>query len=224
MGERVAAALKTWLEDSTDHHGTALEDVEAFCGPNFGYDTYQPCFFLRLNRIRNRGLRGSNELPGSCEDGGAGEEDPNWQLGAEYKVNQERECKKSNASFIPVNCYETNAQKTEDENSELDFEVKAFLGNGESVEGFAFVPFLNAERMLAQGDTFGSASTYYRDPVVVVRAKGMPHVAEDAETPRNYGKVSCQLSLSEDTAGDFGIDKDTGDVTGQRVINAVSFQ
>ena len=147
---RIVEKLDEWLLEYTDQTidvtDGQITNIKTFCGEYYGFDTMQPCFFLKLNRIRGRTLRGSNELADSCANGGADEEE-GWKLGDEWKVMEKRNCAASGASFLPITCVE----KITGENgvqvvSPLKFTVKSWLDATDyesDVKGLAFVPFLN---------------------------------------------------------------------------------
>ena len=201
--------LNTWLTEFTDQGLSLgqLENIKEFCGgENYGYNTTTPCFFLKLNRIRGRFLRGANEAVDACDTDGASEDSD------EAKVMKARECKKSGASFLPITCTEYSTGNGLREATETEFEVRSFLNADDEtgVKGLAFVPFLNSIQ------SFG-----YRDPIVAVRAKAAPTSGDDVI--RAYDQIECKVSLSEDSESKMKLDEDTGLPKVQRVVNTIGY-
>jgi len=211
---RTVGKLANWITQSTDHalNPGQLTQINTFCGgENFGWDTKQPCFFLRLNRIRGRkllgdGTSGGNETANDCRDGTA--------TGDYKKVNDARDCRASGAAFLPVSCTETETDVLTGAETVTDtsFTVVSFLGDeaAGSVGGFAHVPFLNNANSLG-----------YRDPIVVVRADQFPVDAEGEA--KAYGKIGCRVHLHANFEDVNTKDKETGAAKNQRVVNSISY-
>jgi hypothetical protein len=165
--DALVAQVTTWIMNETDHGlGNALGGIEDLCGDDFGFSTETPCFFLRLNRIRSR------VLPETKGDNDA------IDLVKKYRNTFEDASQSSGATFVGVKCIHLNGI-AEDET--VQFTVKSFLSNEESVNGFAFMPFQNNEE-----------SEWYRDPIVVVKPDNVP----GGDLRLQYDKIKCTLDLN----------------------------
>lgn len=192
-----ATKVKEFLETSDVTVPGVEAAVDAFCGPNLGYGSTSPCFFLQFNRIRGRMLFTPPTTPAYL----AAQGDI-----SQFQATVDAATGDIEASFIPITCYLKEDEDLAPGSPQRDgkFEVVSFLNNTNtitSVPGLVFRKFANDE-----------SSLYYRDPTVVVKVKNQT-LDGDGVLIEN---VNCDVFYVEDSD-----DTTTNDRT-QRVITEIS--